>query len=119
MTFQKFKHSWSSEIGNFIKEIFMSIIFDFPDVSNARKGNYIMEKEKVYQYKSPKAINENDREKDHFLIIIEGKSCILYLQSLTKFHDTVNKTDATFKWGLRHTKDMEKMDHIFNESIIE
>ncbi|ORX84815.1 O-methyltransferase domain protein [Anaeromyces robustus] len=28
----------------------------------------------------------------------------------TKFHDTVNKTNATFKWGIRHAKDIEKLD---------
>ena len=66
-------------------------------------------------------IKKKKKKKNFFLkkLMSLQKSCILYLQSLTKFHDTVNKTDATFKWGLRHTKDMEKIYRIFNESIIE
>ncbi|OUM59404.1 hypothetical protein PIROE2DRAFT_63798 [Piromyces sp. E2] len=28
----------------------------------------------------------------------------------TKLHDTVAKTNATFKWGIRHAKDLEKYD---------
>jgi len=36
----------------------------------------------------------------------------------TKLHDTVAKTSATFKWGIRHAKDLEKYDSAikyFNE----
>jgi len=85
---------------------------DWPTKIDSGDKKVLLLLEGVFMYFSEDEVKQ-------FIQIVKKhyKKCLMYAEvmhsamaSHTKQHDTVTKTSATFKWGISHSKDFEKLD---------